>query len=285
MKPYHFLSQTLFLLSAFLVVLTGCKKDEDPYVPGENENSAIYKSMAADAGRADFIENDIDLLADEAARGNFGSNGPQGPQGILNPCATVTMDTTVTPHVITIDFGPVNCLGNDGHYRRGQIIITHSGPYWAAGSVKTLSFNGYHVDDNAITGTRSVTNNGQNAGGNYNWTIDVVNFTITKPNGDWFSRNSNRNREMIQGYGTMNPWDDVYLITGGATAQKSNGHTMITTITSALRKEVGCKWIVSGTMDMAPNNLPVRAVDFGTGTCDNIATVTINGVTHTITLP
>ena len=285
MKKIHFLKNIAILLLATVLILPGCKKDDDPTVPSENANSAIYKTMAADAGHADFLENNIDLLVDEAARGHFGPNAPQGPQGILNPCATVTHDTTVTPHVITIDFGPVNCLGNDGHWRRGQIIVTYTGPYWAAGSVKTIGFNGYHIDDNAVTGTRTVTNNGQNAAGNFNWTIDVVNFTITKPNGNWFSRNSNRNREMIQGYGTMNPWDDVYLITGTANGQKSNGHSMTSTIINALRKEVGCQWIVSGTMDMAPNNLPVRTIDFGSGTCDNIATVTINGVSHTITLP
>ena len=285
MKQINAFRYLTVIFAAITLILSGCKKDEDPTVQNDNSNSAVYKDMAAEAGRADFVENDVDLLADEAARGHFGPNGPQGPQGILNPCATVTHDTVSVPHIITIDFGPVNCLGNDGHWRRGQIIVTYTGPYWAAGSVRTIGFNGYHVDDNSITGTRTVTNNGQNSSGNYNWTIDVVNFTITKPNGNWFSRNSNRNREMIQGYGTINPWDDVYLITGTANGQKSNGHTLNTTITNALRKEVGCKWIVSGTMDMAPNNLPVKTVDFGNGTCDNIATVTVNGISHTIILP
>lgn len=285
MKQPDFFRHSLMIFLAATVLLTACKKDEDPTVPNENANSNVYKTMAADAGHADFVENDVDLLADEAARGHFGPNGPQGPQGILNPCATVTHDTVSIPHMITIDFGPVNCLGNDGHWRRGQIIVTYIGNYWQAGSVRTMGFNGYYVDDNAITGTRTITNNGQNASGNYNWTIDVAAFTITKPNGNWFTRSSNRNREMIQGYGTTNPWDDVYLITGTANAQKSNGHSMTSAITNALRKEIGCKWIVSGTMDMTPNNLPVRTIDYGTGTCDNIATVTVNGVSHTIILP
>ena len=285
MKINAIFSSVLVTVALISLTITGCKKDEDPTIQNDNANSAVYKSMVVESGRADFVENDIDLMADEAARGHFGQNGLQGPQGILNPCATVTHDTTSIPHVITIDFGPVNCLGNDGHWRRGQIIISYTGHYFQAGSVRSIGFNGYYVDDNAITGTRTVTNNGQNGAGNYNWTIDVVNFTITKPNNDWFTRNSNRNREMIQGYGTMNPWDDVYMITGTASGVKSNGHTMNTTIVTPLRKEVGCKWIVSGTMDMQPNNLPVRTIDYGTGTCDNIATLTVNGVSHTIQLP
>jgi hypothetical protein len=187
--------------------------------------------------------------------------------------------------VITIDFGPVNCLGNDGHYRRGQIIITYSGGYWQTGSVKTTSFNGFYIDNKNITGTRTVTNNGMDSNGNYNWSIDLVNFTITHPNGDYHTRNSARLRTLIAGYGTPTPWDDVYLITGSASQSNSNGNSSTTIITNTLRREVACHWIVMGTLDITPASLPTRTLDYGSGTCDNQATVTVNGVIHTITLP
>ena len=55
-------------------------------------------------------------------------------------------------------------------------------------------------------------------------------------------------------------------------------------ITSALRKEIGCRHIVSGSLALTPSGKPTRYVDFGTGACDDQATVTINGNVYNITL-
>jgi hypothetical protein len=55
-------------------------------------------------------------------------------------------------------------------------------------------------------------------------------------------------------------------------------------ILTPLRKELVCRFIVSGTIEIRPENLPVRLLDYGDGECDNIATVTINGEVYTIYL-
>jgi hypothetical protein len=44
-----------------------------------------------------------------------------------------------------------------------------------------------------------------------------------------------------------------------------------------LVKKGDCKWIVSGQFEIVPEGLSARSVDFGDGTCDNKAKVTING--------
>jgi hypothetical protein len=51
-----------------------------------------------------------------------------------------------------------------------------------------------------------------------------------------------------------------------------------------LRIELACRFIVSGTIEMRPQDRPVRLLDYGNGDCDNVATVTINGETYTIYL-
>ena len=78
--------------------------------------------------------------------------------------------------------------------------------------------------------------------------------------------------------------DDVYLVTGSASGTGSQGGTFSATITSALKRTVACHQFVSGTVEVTPANRPTRYIDFGNGDCDNIATVTVNGHSHTITL-
>ncbi len=48
----------------------------------------------------------------------------------------------------------------DGRYRRGKILITFNGRYRQAGT--ETSFDSYHVNDNHVTGLRTVENMGLN---------------------------------------------------------------------------------------------------------------------------
>jgi hypothetical protein len=53
-----------------------------------------------------------------------------------------------------------------------------------------------------------------------------------------------------------NPSDDSYLVTGSGTALNSNGKSATMNITNPLRKELSCHWIVSGTVEITPQNRP-----------------------------
>jgi hypothetical protein len=116
------------------------------------------------------------------------------------------------------------------------------------------------------------------------YTIEVVGVIYKANNGGVVSWNSSRVREWIQGYQTGNPWDDIYLITGTADGILASGMTWEREIINALRIELACRFIVSGTVEIRPEGKPVRILDYGNGDCDNIATVIVNGVTYTIYL-
>jgi hypothetical protein len=194
------------------------------------------------------------------------------------------LDTTIFPHELTIDFGDVNCLCNDGKYRRGQIIITFTGRYRHPGTVITHGFENYYVNDNSVDGTKVVTNMGENDNGNLYFTIEVVGVVQRVRDSSTFSWNSSRVREWIQGSDTPNRWDDIYLVTGTAHGTRPNGLTWEREIINPLRIELACRFIVSGTVELRPQDRPVRLLDYGSGECDNIATVLINGITYTIYL-
>jgi len=268
----------LIAFASFSILVTGCKKDNDIQL----EDTTISQ----DDAYAEATFENISDMADEAydiGTGNHLKSYP-GERMFLSECATVTLDTIGFPLELTIDFGEENCLCRDGKYRRGRIIITFTGRYREPGTVITHGFEDYYVNDNSVDGTKVVTNMGENDNGNLYYTIEVVGVVQRVEDGSTFSWNSSRVREWIQGSDTPNRWDDIYLITGTASGVRPNGLTWEREIINPLRVELACRFIVSGTIELRPEDRPVRLLDFGNGECDNIATVLINGVTYTIYL-
>ncbi|GAB1396014.1 hypothetical protein MASR1M65_07910 [Saprospiraceae bacterium] len=108
-------------------------------------------------------------------------------------------------------------------------------------------------------------------------------------NGKYFERSSSRTRTWVKGFDTPSKarHDENAEITGTNTASSSKGlriqrrdnHTIARI--SRLRQR-----IKAGIVVVVPKN-PVKpqiSIDFGDGTCDDLATVTINGKTHIIHL-
>lgn len=262
----------LALTLSTAILFTACnRRDKDR----DNDTE-----LASDNAFSESTFNDVLTMTDEASEKNTGDN--LGSFKTTSNCATVTHDTISTPHTITIDFGPVNCLCNDGRYRRGKVLVSYSGHYRDSGSVHTITFDGYHVNDRHIMGSKTVTNMGHNSSGQSYFSI-AVNGLIIKPTGDSVTWNSNRTRTWVQGESTMPKMDDVYEITGTASGTKgSNSYTM--TIIQPLVKALACDWISKGKMEIQPSGKPLRTIDFGNGTCDDQATVLIAGTLYNITL-
>jgi len=266
----------LIAILSFGLLFSSCKKENI-----QNDDTSYSKDDAF----AEGIYNNVSNIADEAY--DLGSNGLKSGGGIgiyLGDCATVSLDTIVVPHELIIDFGEVNCLCNDGRYRRGKIIISFTGWYREVRTVMNYHFDDYYVNDNKVEGTKVVTNMGFNDAGNMYYSIDVVGVIYKANDGGTLSWNSSREREWVEGRTTRTLRDDVYLITGTADGIRADGSTWTKEIVNALRIELNCRWIVSGTVNIQPEGRPLQILDFGDGECDNIATVLINGVTYTIYL-
>src|SRR5262249_32088485 len=131
---------------------------------------------------------------------------------------------------------------------------------------------------------KTVTNEGHNSSGNLHYAINVITAIITLPTGQTIVWTSQRDREWIQGESTLLIFDDVYSITGSASGTDQNGNPFTVTITNPLIVKVTCPWITEGTLSITHGSLPTATLDYGDGTCDDQATVTINGNTFVITL-
>lgn len=278
----HKLILAMFMLVAVSVLYTGCKKDEDPE-PQNKENQNV--NAAKDDAIADKLFSELTDITDEAMRGQDKSYKDFVLDTIfMGPCVIVTIDTLAFPFTITIDFGPENCLCNDGKWRRGKILVEHDGPYWAVGTVITTTTDDYFVNNHQVLGTKIVTNQGLNTAGNPTWTVHVDGQVI-KPDGGVISWIADRMREWAEGHDTpFIWWDDVYMISGTHNVVASNGNTLSATATQPLEFALNCYWIKSGVIEFQHSELPLIILDYGDGTCDDDATVTINGTTYNIKL-
>lgn len=278
-----FRSQINYAIAALLIstslTFMSCQKEKT------SSDITDYQTSPQDIGQMESIFTDVDNLVAEASvngsvNGRF-SNPQDANSFILNACATVTNDSI--NGVLTIDFG-TGCTGPHGRTRSGIIRINYSGGhYFDPGATRTVTFVNYYIDGRHVEGSRSIVNNGFNTAGNMNWTITATNMLITNPNGSWQAWNDQRNREMTAGLGDSLWVNDVYLINGSGSGANSRGHSSTSVLTNLVRDN-SCHWIINGTIENTPSSRPVRLIDFGNGTCDDLASVTVNGNTYTIHL-
>lgn len=273
----------LFCLPAVLaMVLTACKKDSS----NDNKNGAAIDSTAAKNNFvAESAFDNATLWADQAMAGHM-LKTTLTDTVYMGTCVLATLDLTALPYTLTIDFGQTSCLCDDGKYRRGKIFVHFNGGYWTPGTVITYTFENYFINENQLLGTKTVTNMGRNSLQHLWWQTVVNGSVVFAGNAGTFTWNSNREHEWSEGEATPALWwDDVYLVTGSASGVNTNGKTYTITIVSPLRKKLNCEWLQSGTLNIQVQDLPLVVFDYGNGTCDALATATVNGQVYTVTLP
>jgi len=269
----------MMMIGAALVSMTlgtGCKKEKD----SSDENFSVE---AQDISQSEDLSTSIDNMVAEAF--NSGSLTVEGrnanpSDGELSGCATVTWDSAHS--TVTIYFN--HCLGRNGHTRDGNIIVTYNGgDYWTMGASWDVTFDNFYIDDRQVTGTRHVENVGPESNGCV-WNINA-NLTFTRSDGSSRTWTSTRTREITAGYHDADCSHHIYKINGTAThADSQSGNSADLTFTNLIR-DLSCQYITAGTITIVPNNnRPERSIDFGSGDCDDLATVTKNGVSKIIHL-
>jgi hypothetical protein len=108
-------------------------------------------------------------------------------------------------------------------------------------------------------------------------TIDVANSDIT------VIRNAIRIVAWVEGIGSGTWRDNVYHITGNWETTFSNGFSRSGTVIEKLVRKLDCRYLVSGLLEITRQNL-TGLIDWGDGSCDNRATLEINGNIYDIVL-
>jgi len=275
--------------AAFAIIALGsCKKDSN----STDDTVAATFALSADEGTTANLNQDANDMLNEAAfqSNTMGSGFTANTQnsqflgtGFLS-CATVTVSPALGfPKTVTLDFGTGSCTNPNGITRSGIVTIVLSDSLRAHGSTATVTFNNYYVQGYKREGTITWTNTSTATA--VSWHRNCTNGKITAPNGNYWTHSGDQDIVITAGASTPTLTDNVYSITGNSTVANSAGVSRTSTILTALEKKANCTHIDMGTVKVqGPNHYAV--IDFGTGTCDNIATVSIDGhASQTITLP
>jgi len=268
MKKLSILLLAIISISA----LQSCKKDkksgaQNAFITDDEAKAVVNSDVATD----DLL-NMIDVYAFESSTS----------RSQLPSCVTQTITRNGSSVVIVWEFDANGCAMPNGNTYRGTVTITRDWDITAHTISGSISFDNFYVNDINIAGSSDFTRE-INTNGNPQITHNY-DFTFTFPNGDTAARSGVRTREWAEGFGTPSRTDDVFLVTGNTHIERRNGVILDAVVTNPLRREVPCRFFVSGTIEITKDN-QTAVLDFGSGTCDAEATLTLpNGTVRIIHL-
>ncbi len=202
-----------------------------------------------------------------------------GSSGFFKDCVDITVEATETTITNTIVFTG-ECEDKNGNVITGT--ITKVRELTDVTKTKTVTFTDVTINGRVVNGTKQYTYTKENDNGNpqmsgsVDITVEIEEGTISKV--------GNRTVEITAG-GDTNFWlDDEKTITGACMYTNASGNTFSVEITTALVKPAQCKYIASGVKTYTREE-GTTTLDYGDGTCDNVAAKTApDGTVTEITL-
>ena len=293
MKKFS-INRTSIAALTFLVasMLFSCQKD----LSSSNNSTSVTEEQATtyseESSQAEVSFDDAEDVATTAADEEcnasvYGINGRLFHplfielRAAIGDCAeiTVTPNDSTYPKTITIDFGN-GCLGRDGKFRSGGIVVHLTAPLRRPGSVVTITFKNYYVNRVHLEGSKIISNLSDLP--MHKWRVEVVGGKVTFPSGRGYSYQSVKTKTQIEGMDTRIVRDDVYEITGRSQTEFNSGLVITLNTETPLVKKVACPWISDGKLKIRINDR-VLYLDYGfpnSGDCDNKALLSWNNATN-----
>lgn len=265
--------KVIMLCSVFLLFFTSCETEIDDT---QNNFSEVDNTRAAKADNV--IEGTLNIMEQAyeenagLARGNSLSFFPE--------CTTMTIQVNGDEGIITVDFGE-SCQLNNGSIASGKIILEY-GAFIGGTRTINYTFENFFYNENGVTGGgeifREIANENGNPQSTVNETILVSfpNTTITA------TRVGYRVAEWVEGVGSGTWFDNVFYITGNWDTTFTNGFQRSGNVIEKLVRRLSCAYIESGIVEFEQDGL-IAILNFGDGTCDNLAILSFNGQDYIIT--
>ncbi len=278
MKSHYLKLNLIAILTIFLFV--SCETTDEI----ELDSSEVLSSDDITAvEEVDMVMEELNITIEQAfIEEEIGMTFSRGVSSSFFPdCLIKTVVITNTTKIVTLDFGD-GCEVR-GHFMAGIVILSYEKNPALQTRTITVEFDNYRIDNKLIQGSHSIVRMRENNNGNPQST-STFDVNVTWNNGDTASRVGEKVREWVEGVGSGVWSDNVYLITGQWSTVRRNGDEITGEVITALRRELVCRFLVSGVIDLTKNNRS-GALDFGDGTCDNQALLTLdNGTEIIITL-
>ena len=295
------------------LMITGCKKATTETAQPDTE-----QATASDNSYSENTSNDLINIGSQASENGSLSTYKIAPDtyvgGVLMaPTATVIIGVKI----YTVDFGPApGAACADGRVRSGKIIYDFTATTGTATAYRHpgFSFNvttqNYVVDSytvniisKTITNTTPLGFNPTTT--NLKWNVSS-NMSIIKPGGggtiSWTcSRTTtllNTNDTAVyKNAGLVINWLKAKIKFDGTASGTSANNESFSAVGTGLVLDMLCSPygtgpftkhrhpFISGTLSFTPGTRPTRTIDFGTGACDNTASITIDGHVYTFVIP
>ena len=298
----RFLTRLITASFICILVFIGCKKESSNALSTQEEEEVATFTAESEIESQfvfDDIFNNVIGVNAELGIGGVGIFGRTSTNSRVDGldsvplCAQVSVlprELGIFPKTVTIDFGS-GCLSHN-HLRSGKITTVYTGRLIQPGNSATTTFENFKIDSLSIEGTQVITNTTVSGANQRQFTSEVKNAKITRQNGNYEEWNATRTITQIEGNGTQLPLDDIFRVTGSSDGKTRRGNLLVSwtsEIQEPLIKRFTCRWFSKGIIRSERNGLASNApwaavLDFGDGSCDNKANVTVNGSSHQITL-
>ncbi|HTA63027.1 MAG TPA: hypothetical protein VK835_11250 [Bacteroidia bacterium] len=313
---------TTIAIAAILMVagttMWSCKKTTTTTPATPAATTDTNTNSARDNQDAETNSNDVDQMGSEAIdNGNINANYRLA-SGVLS---AMSGSVTITPNAAnkTVSVTFASYVGLDGHLRSGTIMYDYSTSLAAAINYRdsgmviniTTPNNDYYVDSNKVQVNKTITNKGRITNGNLTWHV-TSSLTITKVrNGGTIQWSAIRDNILLNtnaisyptaativpaaftSYSVTINWATAVVgVTGSATGTSADGVSFTSNISTMLVRNFNCSPsfihthfhpFVAGQVDFTPAGKTTRSINFGTGACDEIYTVSIGSWSATFT--
>jgi hypothetical protein len=210
----------------------------------------------------------IEMDAFDAFKENSEKTLPDGTY--FSSCLSRTLVIEDNGINLSLDFGN-GCEGPHGNVLAG-IIRVDIQLISLDEQIITHSFQDFSINGRAVEGTMTKNRVRSNAEG-YPEVQTSRDLGIQWDEDTAFSRVGETTRIWVSGSDTRNWGDDVFLTTGGWNVFKNGVLQRSVTISKELRRELSCRFLVSGTLEI--QGVTDFSLDFGDGSCDDKAIVEI----------
>lgn len=264
---------TITALSA--VVFISCDNDNSDDVLVESATITEDETIALVT--SDDISDEVDNFVDAFLVEDFGDvskddvSKESETERYVPDCVAKTVVIEGVTKTVTFDFGE-GCEFSFGDVLAGKMIMSYLYNKEAKTVTITQLFDGFTFNDVLVEGENIIVRTKGDADNNPQ-SVKTIDVKHTWSDGEFTSKKGSITREWVEGADTKNWGDNVFIITGSKTFTFKDGTICSTEIIEGLRREMACRFIVSGVSKITKTTKS-GTLNFGDGSCDNVAIFT-----------
>jgi hypothetical protein len=255
---------SMILLIASLAV--GCSTDES-----DKDTMLDTEMLTAQEVQLVLESDQLSGAADQVLSELFLNNGAAGKNNLANDCYVA--EYTDTGFSVTFN----NCILNGTNNVDGSLVVTYD--FDSESASYSVAYTNFYVNEAVLNGTRTIlllSNTAENA----------LSYTVTSDMDLVLADGTNvsENGERVFGFTVGENIEDIAITLSGNWNLNAGSDVYTINVINELQTNVGCAYVAKGLLGLDKNGLAVT-IDFGDGTCDDMATITYpNGAKAEVSL-